>query len=292
MSDFMERLFKIRSGFYGKMRLLFILDFITIFSIFYSMFIILNADFFLEKSYQNLQIPVNIIPPLSAFMIALAGALLLHRRDKKINVTLLVEDKYPELNERLRTAYDNREESNVIAESLKSHVFEALGTVSPSQLLKKGRIALKILATIIFIIATAVLVLTPGLRVPPDEVAKFADTISGTMGNLSNDTVNIVTGVPTDQNKAGQTGGGEIFGKPEIAPVEGKPVDLTLDMGGGPGNVPKDYTPEQNQFIRSAGFPVDVLGSNVSDGGYSILMKKSESDKELIDKYAVERSKI
>ncbi|HEY9245320.1 MAG TPA: hypothetical protein VIO11_00585, partial [Candidatus Methanoperedens sp.] len=93
MNDFMERLLKIRSGFYGKMRLLFILDMIIIFSIIYSILIILNAEYFLKRSFLNLPFPVNIIPPISAFIIALMGALLLHRKDKKTNVTLLIEGK-------------------------------------------------------------------------------------------------------------------------------------------------------------------------------------------------------
>ncbi|HEY9245555.1 MAG TPA: hypothetical protein VIO11_01790, partial [Candidatus Methanoperedens sp.] len=252
----------------------------------------LNAGYFLEKSSLNLQIPVNIIPPVLASMAALIAALLLHRKDKRTNVTLLIEEKYEELNEKLRTAYDNRDDSNVIVDSLKNYVFDALAKVSPSQLLKKGRIAAKILIATIFIISTIVFIMNPGFRVPPNDVAKFADTIGTAVGNLSNETFTVITGAPVDQNQAGKTGSGEILGRPEIAPVEGKPVDLALDIGGGQGNTPKDYSPEQNQFIRSAAFPVDVLGSNVSDGGYSILMKKSETEKELIDKYAVERSKI
>ncbi|HEY9206293.1 MAG TPA: hypothetical protein VIO58_10275 [Candidatus Methanoperedens sp.] len=292
MSDFLDKLLKIRSGFFGKMRLIMILDLIIIFSIIYSIFIILNAGYFLEKSIPNSQIPVSAIPPVLAVFIAIIGAYLLHRKDKRMNVTLLIEKKYPELDERLRTAYDNRDESNVILESLKSYVFETLDKVSVSQLFAKGRIAAKIMITIIFIAATAYVFVTPDARIPPDDVAKFAGTISGTMGNLTNETITSVTGVPEDGNKAGKTGSGYIFGQPKIAPVEGKPVDLALEMGGGVGNVPKDYNPEQNQFIKSAAFPVDVLGSNVSDGGYSILMKKSETDKELINKYAVERSKI
>jgi len=54
----------------------------------------------------------------------------------------------------------------------------------------------------------------------------------------------------------------------------------------------RDTSQTSNQFIKSAAFPVDVLGSNVSDGGYSMLMKKTETEKMLINKYAVERSKI
>ncbi|VVB94053.1 Uncharacterised protein [uncultured archaeon] len=292
MDDFLDKLKTVRSGFFKKMRLLFILDLIIITSIFYTIFIILNMQFFLEKSFANPQIPLNIIPPVLALVIAFIGAFILHRKDKKANVTILIEDKYPELNERLRTAYDNRDESNVIIESLKSYVSEMLGKVSASQLFSKSRIAAKIIVTIVFIVAAAVILITPGARIPPSDVSNFMNTVGGNLGNITNDTLNPFADVSMDQNIAGKTGSGEIFGKPNIAPVEGKPVDLTLQAGGGLGNVPKDYDPSQNQFIKSAAFPVDVLGSNVSDGGYSILMKKSETEKELINKYAIERSKI
>ncbi len=292
MDDFLDKLKSVRSGFFKKMRFLFILDLIIITSILYAIFIILNMQFFLEKSFSNPQIPLSIVPPVLAFVIGLMGAFLLHRKDKKKNITLLIEDKYPDLNERLRTACDNREESNIIVDSLKSYVSEMLGKVSVSQLFSKSRITAKIIVTIVFIVAVVMILITPEARVPPNDVANFMNTVGGNLGNVTNETLNPFADVSTDQSIAGRTGSGEIFGKPNIAPVEGKPVDLTLQAGGGLGNVPKDYDPSQNQFIKSAAFPVDVLGSNVSDGGYSVLMKKSETEKELINKYAIERSKI
>lgn len=65
---------------------------------------------------------------------------------------------------------------------------------------------------------------------------------------------------------------------------------MPLKEGDGQGNMPKDYTMNQNLFLRSTIFPVDN-GSNVSDGGYGALNKKSEAEKELINIYAVETSK-
>lgn len=47
-----------------------------------------------------------------------------------------------------------------------------------------------------------------------------------------------------------------------------------------------------NQFMPSARYPVDVLGSNVSDGGYATLMQKTEAEKKLIQDYAVNISEI
>lgn len=92
MSDFVKMLLKIRPGFYKQMRLLFILDFIAIFCIFYSTFIILNVDFFPGKSL-NSQIPVNIYSPVSAFIIALIGAFLLHRFLMEDTAYLLKDQK-------------------------------------------------------------------------------------------------------------------------------------------------------------------------------------------------------
>ena len=114
MNNFLDKLRKIRSGFLKSMRLLLILDLITFFSIFYTIFAIFNVEYFLNKFSLYLQVPIEIIPPISAFIIAIISALLLHRKDSKVNVTLLIEDKYPELTEKLRTAYDNRNETNVI----------------------------------------------------------------------------------------------------------------------------------------------------------------------------------
>ncbi len=291
MNDFLNSLLKIRSEFFRRMRFLFILDLISIFSIFYAVFIILNAEFFLER-YSLDTLLVKIIPPATAFIIAITFVLLLHRKDSRINVIPLIEGRYPELRERLRTAYDNRDEINIIVESLKSNVTDALSSVSPSQLLAKGKIISKLLMAIIFILSVAVFTLNPEYRIPPEIVTNISKTITETAGNITNVTIGEVVGVPPNNQKAGKSSSGEIFGNPKIAPVEGKPVDLQLELGLGIGNVPRDYSQTQNQFIQSAVFPVDVLGTNVSDGGYSILIEKTETEKKLIEDYAVERSKL
>lgn len=289
MDDFLEKLLKIQSEFFKRMRLLFILDLLSIFSISYALFIIFQAEYLLQKTSLYPQFPVAFIPPVLAFIIAIIGAFLLHRKDRKKNVTLLTENKYPELKEKLRTAYDNKDETNVIVESLKSLVSELLAGVSASKLLSGRVIATKIILVIIFIFLAALVSFNPDYRVPPDTLNNISTAVTGTIGNA---TGVFVTGPPVDNNKAGTTGQGDIFGKPDIAPIQGKPVDLSLKQGEGLGNTPSEYKPEQNQFIKSAAFPVDALGSNVSDGGYSTLMKKTQTEKELINKYAVQRSNI
>ncbi len=292
MNEFLDKLQKIRSGFFSRMRLLFLLDLISIFSIFYALLIIFQTEYFLEKSSLYLPIPINFIPPAIAFIIGIIISLLLHKNDKKINLNLLIENKYPDLKEKLRTAYDNRTEANIIVDSLKDNVSAALTTVSSSHLLSAGKTVLKILITIVFISGVTVVSLDPGkYSIPPEVITNFSTTITGAPGDALNETFKI-EGRPEDSEKMGTSGGGDIYGKPKIASIEGKNIDLTIYQGMGTGFTIKEASQQQNQFIKSAAFPVDVLGANVSDGGYSLLMKKTEAEKKLIEDYAVERSKI
>ena len=291
MEDFLNKLQKTRAGFFSRKRLVFFLDLIVIFSILYAVFIIINLEYLLSKLSIPSSIPINIIPPAIAIIIAIITSTLLHKKDKKTNVIRLIENKYPELKERLSTAYDNRDESNIIVDSLKTFVSESMTSVSPSMLLSKGKIISKIMITIIFLAGMAFISLNPqGIQIPQNTLDNVTKTFTGEDQN--NTGLIDITGRPENMDNIGAKGSGDIFGKPKIASIEGKNIDLTLYTGDNTGTTVSDYNPTSNQFIKSAAFPVDVMGSNVSDGGYSMLMKKSETEKQLINKYAVERSKI
>jgi hypothetical protein len=285
MDPLMERSLKLQSDYFRRMQLLFILDLISLFSILYAISFIFNMEYFLNKSSLDPRIPVNIIPPILSFIIAIIGALLLHKNDHKIKFNLLVEKKYPELKEKLRTAFDNISENNVIVESLKSQVLSGLTIVSASTILATSVIVTKIIIVMIFVSGVTVISSNPeNYSIPPETIENVAGSIIGANGG--NETLETV-GEPEEFGKAGG-----IETRPKIATIEGKNIDLTIFPGYEQGYELKDVSQTLNQFIKSAAFPVDILGSNVSDGGYSILMKKTETEKQLINKYAVERSKI
>ncbi len=290
MGDFLDKLQETRTGFLGRMRLLFIFDLVAIFSILYSIFIIINLEYFLNKSSLPSFIPVKIIPFALALIIAVTASILLHRKDKKINVLKLIEKKYPDLNEKLSTAYDNRDETNIIVDSLKTMVSDAINVVFPSQLLPRKKIFSKLILTIFFIAAMVIVSYDPqAYQIPDNTLANVTKAITGDDNNL--DQVDI-SGLTQNIDNIGAKGSGDIFGKPKIASIEGKNIDLALYYGSDIGSSVTDTSQTGNQFIKSAAFPVDILGSNVSDSDYGMLMKKTETEKQLINKYAVERSKI
>ncbi|MCZ7402634.1 MAG: hypothetical protein O8C61_10475 [Candidatus Methanoperedens sp.] len=291
MEDFLDKLQKTRAGFFSRTRLVFFLDLIAIFSILYAIFIIVNLEYLLSKSSIPSSIPINIIPPAVSIIIALITSALLHKKDKKTNVIRLIEKKYPELKEKLSTAYDNRDESNIIVDSLKTLVSESMTSVSPSMLLSKGIIISKIMITVIFLAGMAYISFNPqGIQIPQNTLDNVTKAITGQDQN--NTGIIDITGRPENMDNIGTKGSGDILGKPKIASIEGKNIDLTLFPGDTTGTIVTDYNPTSNQFIKSGAFPVDVLGSNVSDGGYSMLMTKSETEKQLINQYAIKRSQI
>lgn len=292
MNEFIDKLSKIRSGFLARLKFLFLLDLISVFSIFYSIFIIFQVEYYLNKSSINLSVPVRFVPPILAFIMAIISVLLLHRKDSKVNINLLIENKYPELKERLRTAYDNKDEANVVVDSLKDNVSDVLTTVSSSNLFAKTKIISKILITIIFIAGIATIYSNPDqYKIPPEAISNNFKNLTG-IGQGIVDVTNIPVGPIQNIQNVGTQGSGDIIGKPKIASLEGKNIDLSLHTGIGTGFVPKAPNQQKNQFISSAAYPVDVLGSNVSDGGYSTLIQKTQAEKKLIQDYAIERSKI
>lgn len=291
MDEFLVKLQKLKSGIFNRMKLLFLLDMVAISSIFYSFFIVINMEYFLNKTTFYIPFQVNFIPPALALFIGAGIAFLLHRKDRKINLYLLIEKKFSELKEKLRTAYDNRDESNIILDTLKSEVSGGLDKVSSANILTTRNLISRLVITVIFLSGTLIIAQNPGTyAIPVQTIEDLSNTITGN-GQGGNETMDIA-GRPEDFDKAGEDGGGNIKGKPKIATIEGKNIDLAIFPGYESGYELKDVSQTQNQFIKSAAFPVDILGSNVSDGGYSLLMKKTETEKQLINKYAVERSKI
>ncbi len=287
MDEFLAKLQKIKSGIFSRMRMLFILDIIIIFCIFYSIFMILNMEYFLNKTTFYIPFPVAFIPPVLALLFGAAIAFILHRKDNKINISFLIEQKNSEVKEKLRTAYDNREEANIIIDTLKSEVSVALDKVSSAQIITTGKLLFMLIITVSFLGGTTTIALNPErYAIPVTTIEDIGNIITGNGYGSGNETSEAAGG-PEEFGKAGG-----IETKPRIATIEGKNIDLTIFPGYEQGYELKDVSQTQNQFIKSAAFPVDILGSNVSDGGYSLLMKKTETEKQLINKYAVERSKI
>jgi hypothetical protein len=217
MDEFLVKLQKLKSEIFSRMKLLFLLDMVAIFSIFYSFFIVINMEYFLNRTTFYIPISVSFIPPALALFIGAGIAFYLHRKDKKINLYLLIENKFLELKEKLRTAYDNRDESNIILDALKSEVSGGLDKVSSEQILTTGNLISRLVITVIFLSGTLIIAQNPGTyAIPVQTIEDIGKTITG---NGNND-IQEENGNPEDFGKAGG-----IETKPRIATIEGKNID-------------------------------------------------------------------
>ena len=112
-----------------------LLDFSIIALILYTILLLFSVDQLLPlinafevrvgTSYDIAGLSINfetaIIAIVSAFF-AFILTLMIHIRDKKTSAILLVEDKYPHLREKLRTAYDNLDVDSIIVSDLEEKV--------------------------------------------------------------------------------------------------------------------------------------------------------------------------
>ena len=264
-----------------------ILDFVSISLILYSIFVIFNmADLFAMTSifelytsstYQFLgyEIPFEAIGMMvAAVILSLIITAVLHIRDEKTDAINLIEEKYPLLNERLSTAYDNRSISNIIVDSLMKNVLDDVKIVRSSSLLNKKKFFIGIAA---FVFASSIFTYV---------------TVSGYHTDISpQDLPTIVENLPFisgeeqegDKNELfplgdGEDGGDEnLFGEPAIIVVEGKEIDLTLPPGSGVGfSIREEGETRTEEFQRSSPYDISVISSqayyeNLPEGYQNII---------------------
>jgi len=78
----------------------------------------------------------------------------------KKNTVVLIEEKYPELNERLRTIYDNKENSNIILDNLAESVLKDIEKIKYSSFFEIRKLGMRIaiiLLLVTFLISSSII---------------------------------------------------------------------------------------------------------------------------------------
>ncbi|MCL2550443.1 MAG: hypothetical protein FWE78_05940 [Methanimicrococcus sp.] len=162
----------------------------------------------------------------------------------------VVERSYPQLKDRLKTAYDNRTAGTIIAADLKKSVTQDVDSVTTVGLADSKRLTYS-MATIVVsgILLAAVFFTGFVFPVTPDDV--FDRFPNGTI---------------TQPPFTPETGGNDSSGVPTnttpIAPTPGIDIDVTLPpgAGAGPGSLLENST--NHTFYPSTYYPPQSLSSN------------------------------
>lgn len=218
------------------------------------------------------------------------------RTEKPDKAIRLIEKKYPELKEKLRTAYDsvkkcasssNKKEyeaeyeysgCNIIQKDLIKKVSYDIENVELSKLFHKKRTAIKSVSAIILTVAVCALLIT-GIQAPIT-----ADSIVGAYQNITQNTTETSI-FPDMQNKTPENFIPD--NKPPTISMEtGKPVNVILPPGDGIGPGSElESDPENRNFTVSRKYPLEALASdhynqNIPEGYKEMIQKYFEKNAE------------
>ncbi|HJH28399.1 MAG TPA: hypothetical protein C5S51_01695 [Methanosarcinaceae archaeon] len=256
-------------------RIYILLDFAAISLIFYTLFFIFNMEtifsmistfeLYTGSTYQliDYSIPFETLGlAVVSVILSLIITIILHIRDKKSNAINLVEDKYPILYERLRTAYDNHKSSNIIIDNLLNNVMSDTKSVRSSSFLNKKRLAFGILA----LVATSsfftyVTISDYRTEVTPEDLIQIIEDLPIPSSQEEEETEGLLP--ESGEDTEGDEGGSEnLFGEPAIIVIEGEEIDLTLPPGAGIGFTDRtEGEIREEEFERSSAYDINIISS-------------------------------
>lgn len=198
---------------------------------------------------------------LISVFLALILTFLIHRHDDRTGILLVVEEKYPNLQEKLRTAYDNRDTDNIIVKDLLNKVALGISKVQSSAFLRRRRLTMG-LVLILISASTLGFIMSNDIRtgVGPDD---FKDILEDA-GLLPDDdnTSDDLYDIEDETSDGGDSDNEDLTGETAIIVVEGTEVDLTLPPGTGVGfGNPEEAEEADEDFDQSSPYEISIISS-------------------------------
>ncbi len=212
------------------------------------------------------------------FTLSLILTAIRHYRAEKKDAISLIEEKYPVLKERMRTAYDNRDTDNIIVRDLIGGVIIDSKPVKSSVFFNRKKIARDVLVTV-FAVAVLAYVANTGYQTTysPMDFSEVIDNIPLPGSDSELVPVGENGGTSTDQQD-----NNDLFGEPAVIVVEGKEVDLKIPPGAGQGFTSQDEGEQNNEsFVQSDTYNPEAIASqsyyeNLPEGYRSVIQSYFE----------------
>ncbi|MEA1985208.1 MAG: hypothetical protein U9N13_06100 [Euryarchaeota archaeon] len=249
---------------------------LTVIAIFlYTLFTVLNMDdlfsmsraleLYADSQYQILGTSISFASIALILVSVILAALLttvLHLRDQSLNILFLVEDKYPILRERLRTAYDNRNDDNIIVNELTGSVMTITSKVRSFSFLNKRRVKSSILLLIVTLVMFSYVTITDYRSdITPEDMKDIVDDIPF-IPQQENETAEDMFTIEEEEESGDGAGDEDLMGEPAVIVVEGEEVDLTLPPGAGEGfTASEDEEDAPPDFESSSAYEVGKMSS-------------------------------
>ena len=263
-------------------------DFVLLSLLFYVISYYLNVitffsgymEYYVVNAVSLDRIIVMVASPLFSALVVI----IFYLTKNRIDTIEMIESRYDWLRERLRTAWDCRDEDNVVASDLVAQVTSKLREVNVGSFLDRRYLAGRLLVSIVLVAALMGLTATDThTGITPEDITRIVEEFG--------------TEIPesiTDTEKS-QNGGldEELYGETSVASIEGENVELVIIPGLGTAVTIRHAGEEEElQFVPSQTYPVDVVASTAADESYRAVQQMSSQDRDLIKEYAVLHSKL
>ena len=203
----------------------------------YALTEVISLPGFMNFYYQDVSL-LAASPAILSIIIGLAGAMLIKRR-KKADIYPLLG---PELSEKARTAYDNRDVDSLPMQDLARDIKASLNKIKPSDILNSRRISSRAFA--IVIIAGAAILLAQSEIINPSDFQSLADLRDKALSAFENE-------MPTQSANQQINLTGNLFGNPSLAVLNENKMEIMLYPGIGAGSLARNTEPMERVFSQS-----------------------------------------
>lgn len=204
---------------------------------FYALAEIIGLPGFMSFYYQDVTL-LAASPVILSIILGLTGATLIKRRKKSDIYPLLG----PQLSEKVRTAYDNRDIDSLPMHSLARDIKASLNKIKPSEILDSRQINSRAVA--IVIISGAAILLAQSEIVTPSDFQSLADMRDQVLSAFDN--------VAQEKSASQETNlTGNLFGNPSLAILSENKMEIMLYPGLGAGSLARSTQPVERVFQQS-----------------------------------------
>ncbi|AKB77581.1 hypothetical protein MSHOH_1098 [Methanosarcina horonobensis HB-1 = JCM 15518] len=206
------------------------------------------------------------------FVLSLILTAIRYYRSEKKDAISLIEEKYPVLKERMRTAYDNRDTDNIIVRDLIGGVIIDSKPVKSSAFLNRKKLKKDVLVTFFAVAVLAYVALTGyQTTLSPTDFSEVIESIP--FPGSGSDLVS----VEENGGTSADPGNEELFGEPAVIVVEGRDIDLKIPPGVGQGFTSQEEGEQNNgSFVQSDIYNPEAIASqtyyeNLPEGYRSVI---------------------
>lgn len=201
-----------------------------------------------------------------------------YARKEKKDAIQLIEEEFPTLKERLRTAYDNRNTENIIVKDLIGGVIIDLMPIKSSSLLNQKLLIIGIGSMLLAGSGSTYIAVTDyHTDITPKDLPQVIEKIP-LISNSNTDLYQVEENGGTSDDKNQEN----LFGEPAVIVVEGKEVDLKIPPGAGQGFTSQEAGKQNNDsFIQSGSVDPEAAASkayyeNLPEGYRNVIQSYFE----------------